>query len=46
MPRRTTILEERLRQENARLRILLRAVKRIVPEKLAKLIEKELKDGE
>ena len=42
--RKLTVLEGRLRQENARLRILLRAVKKIVPIDLKERIEAELKD--
>jgi hypothetical protein len=38
--------EERLRQENARLRILLRAVKKSVPLHFRERIEEELKDDE
>lgn len=38
--------EERLRQENVRLRILLRAVKKIVPLAFRERIEEELKDDE
>lgn len=38
--------EERLRQENARLRILLRAIKNSVPLSMRERIEEELKDDE
>lgn len=43
-PLRHDLFTERLRQENARLRMLLRAVKRSVPLDLRERIEEELKD--
>jgi hypothetical protein len=45
-PLKSNWREMRLKQENARLRILLRAVKKIVPIQFQERIEEELKDGE
>ena len=44
MPKKPTIAEERLRQENARLRQLLRWAQKFVPDDVKKELQKELRD--